>query len=131
MFFRRKTKENHAKSVQNVRKLVFSLGKTTEKQNKKRQQKKKDPKKRSTPSKGEAALEHGKQESKAFRGRWPDGWKTEKGAAFCLGHLEFVEAPCMILTLLRRLGSTPCFFVSAWFGSADGCPCRRETEKEE
>ena len=32
MFFRRKTKENHAKSVQNVRKLLFSLGKTKEKQ---------------------------------------------------------------------------------------------------
>ena len=38
MFFRRKTKENkenHAKSVQNVRKLLFSLGKTKEKQKKK------------------------------------------------------------------------------------------------
>ena len=34
MFFRRKTKENHTKSVQNVRKLVFSLGKTKEKQKK-------------------------------------------------------------------------------------------------
>ena len=32
MFFRRKTKENHAKSVHNGRKLLFSLGKTKEKQ---------------------------------------------------------------------------------------------------
>ena len=32
LFFRRKTKENHAKSVQNVRKLLFSLGKTKAKQ---------------------------------------------------------------------------------------------------
>ena len=32
MFFRRKTKENHAKSVQHIRKLLFSLGKTKEKQ---------------------------------------------------------------------------------------------------
>ena len=43
MFFRRKTKENHAKSVQNVRNLLFSLGKTMEKQKKKT--KKKDPQK--------------------------------------------------------------------------------------
>ena len=49
MFFRRKTKENHTKSVQNVRKLVFSLGKTKEKQQKKKDhQKKKDPKQKST-----------------------------------------------------------------------------------
>ena len=50
MFFRRKTKENHAKSVQNVqnvRKPLFSLGKTKEKQKKK--DKKKDPPKKSTP----------------------------------------------------------------------------------
>ena len=32
MFFRRKTTESHAKSVQNIRKLLFSLGKTKEKQ---------------------------------------------------------------------------------------------------
>ena len=38
MFFRRKTKENHAKSIQNVRKLLFSVGKTKEKQKKKRPQ---------------------------------------------------------------------------------------------
>ena len=48
------TKENHAKSVQNVRKLLFSLGKTKEKQNKKKKtpppQKKKDPQKKSTRS---------------------------------------------------------------------------------
>ena len=48
MFFRRKTKENHAKSVQNVRKLLLSLGKTKEKQKKKTPppQKKKTPKNR-------------------------------------------------------------------------------------
>ena len=52
MFFRRKTKENHAKSVQNVRKLLFSLGKTKEKQKKDTPpQKKKDPPKKSTPQK--------------------------------------------------------------------------------
>ena len=44
------TKENHAKSVQNVRKLLFSLGKTKEKQNKKKKtppppKKKRPPKK--------------------------------------------------------------------------------------
>ena len=51
MFFRRKTKENHAKSVQNVRKLLFSPGKTKEKQKKKKRPpppKKKDPKTKST-----------------------------------------------------------------------------------
>ena len=32
MFFRSKTTESHAKSVQNIRKLLFSLGKTKEKQ---------------------------------------------------------------------------------------------------
>ena len=51
-FFVGKTKENHAKSVQNVRKLLFSLGKTKEKQKKKKrpppQKKKKTPKKKST-----------------------------------------------------------------------------------
>ena len=50
MFFRRKTKENHTKSVQNVRKLVFSLGKTKEQQQKKKTNKKKDPPKKSTRS---------------------------------------------------------------------------------
>ena len=40
MFFRRKTKENHTKSVQNIRELLFSLGKTKEK-----------PKKKDTPKK--------------------------------------------------------------------------------
>ena len=48
MFFRRKTKENHTKSVQNVRKLVFSLGKTKEdgvfpRKNQGKATKKKDP----------------------------------------------------------------------------------------
>ena len=50
MFFRRKTKENHAKSVQNVRKLLFSLGKTKEKQKKDTPpQKKKTPQKNPPP----------------------------------------------------------------------------------
>ena len=56
MFFRRKTKENHAKSVQNVRKLVFSLGKTKEKQTKKKdppqKKKKKKKKQKINPKKG-------------------------------------------------------------------------------
>ena len=55
MFFRRKTKENHTKSVQNIRKLVFSLGKTKENgvfpgKTKEKQQKKKTTKKK-TPQK--------------------------------------------------------------------------------
>ena len=51
MFFRRKTKENHAKSVQNVRKLLFSRGKTKEKPPppKKKRDKKKRPKRIGPP----------------------------------------------------------------------------------
>ena len=49
MFFRRKTKENHTKSVQNVRKLLFFLGKTKEKPNKKRPKQKKRPPKIGPP----------------------------------------------------------------------------------
>ena len=50
MFFRRKTKENHAKSVQNVRKLLFSLGQPRKSKKKKRPNKKKQtPKNRPSP----------------------------------------------------------------------------------
>ena len=75
MFFRRKTKENHTKSVQNVRKLVFSLGKTKEdgvfprknqgKATKKRPlppPKKKRPKKKSTPRKAGEGDREGEEE---------------------------------------------------------------------
>ena len=53
MFFRRKTTENHAKSVQNVRKLLFSLGKTQGKAKKK----KKTPQKKPPDSLGAETLE--------------------------------------------------------------------------
>ena len=52
MFFRRKTTESHAKSVQNIRKLLFSLEKTKEKQKKKKTPpKKKKKNKQNRPSK--------------------------------------------------------------------------------
>ena len=51
MFFGRKTKGNHTKSVQNVRKLVFSLGKTKENGvfPRKNQGKQQQPKKKISP----------------------------------------------------------------------------------
>ena len=66
MFFRRKTKENHAKSVQNVRKLVFSPRKTQGKD----PPKKKGPKKNSTTGKRK---EGGQRTSQAERTRKVDG----------------------------------------------------------
>ena len=54
MCFRRKTKENHAKSVQTVRKLVFSVGKTKEKQ--KKRPKKKKRHKKNPPVKNKGSL---------------------------------------------------------------------------
>ena len=64
MFFRRKTKENHTKSVQNVRKLVFSLGKTKEngvfprKNQGKATKKKTPPPKKGPPKKNPPVLAH-------------------------------------------------------------------------